>query len=122
MGIVETTQIVETTPIVVETTQIVETTPIVVETTQEKKQAVAVGKDAKGQVKWEVLVSGDQDEVEAIQSAIQGVELAKADEGWTIKVRQSGSDDYEDIMTTSASHNTSLVTNVTNTKEVPEAQ
>merc|ERR1712168_190465 len=120
--VVETTQIVETTPIVVETTQTVETTPIVVETKQEKKQKVAVGKDAKGQVKWEVLVSGDQDEVEAIQSAIQGVELAKADEGWTIKVRQSGSDDYEDIMTTSASHNTSLVTNVTSTKEVPEAQ
>jgi len=98
------------------TTQFVETTQVVTE-------SVASGEDPSKLVKWEVLVSGEQGELENIQEALTSVELEKQEQDgkptWTLKLRsRSGSDvDQDDIITTGmittpTTHSTSLVTNV----------
>jgi len=98
------------------TTQFVETTQVVTE-------SVASGEDPSKLVKWEVLVSGEQGELENIQEALTSVELEKQEQDgkptWTLKLRsRSGSDaDQDDVITTGmittpTTHSTSLVTNV----------
>merc|ERR1711962_1725764 len=106
------------------TTQFVETTQVVTESVV--TESVASGEDPAKLVKWEVLVSGEQGELENIQEALTSVELEKQEQDgkptWTLKLRsRSGSDaDQDDVITTGmitapttqTKHSTSLVTNV----------